>query len=128
MNKFALRVIYSFMSLAIISAASLALSRPSQAQATSQCTITFLPNTLRNFASFTNGQVVLSFVRESRVNGSPSFDVILNNSFLLGRVVTPATIIPGQLQIIFRLRPNVYAGGAVQQAAAALSCPPWRRI
>lgn len=128
MNKFALRVIRSFMSLAIISAAPLTLSNPSQAQSTSQCTVTFLPNTLRNSVSFTNGQAVLTLVREKRVNGSPSFDVLLNNSLLVGTVVTPAVIISGQLETIFQLRPNVYAGGAVEQAAAAVSCLPWRPI
>jgi hypothetical protein len=55
MNKFALRIIHSFMSLAIISAIPLTLSEPSKGQSTSQCNITYLPNTLRNSASFTNG-------------------------------------------------------------------------
>lgn len=84
MNKFALRIIHSLMGLAIISATPLTLSNPSQAQSASQCTVTFLPNTLPNSVSFTNGQAVLTLVREKRVNGSPSFDVLLKNSLLVG--------------------------------------------
>lgn len=101
---------------------------PAQAQS-SQCSVTFLPNTLRNSATFTDGRSTIALIRQSRSNGSPTFDVLLNGR-LLGTGVTPFVLVPNRFSVQFRLRlrTNPFTGRVEQElAAAAVTCPPWRR-
>ena len=99
-----------------------AFSQPVQAQSAT-CKTVFLSNTLGNSNSFTNGQVILTLVRRSSVQGSPAYQAFINSRISAGTFVTPVTLIPNQFALRFQFRTLF---GRVQQVPVAVFCGPWR--
>ena len=131
MNRVSRALLLALASFSLVAVVPIISTDKSSVYAQSrQCNVTFLSNTLRGRSSFTDGRSVITLVRQARVSGAPTFDVIFNNQ-LIGRGRTPFVLINNLFSVRFRsrTRTNPFTGRVeLEQAAAATTCFPWRRF